>query len=181
MCAQIILLHGASSSGKTTLARAVQASVELPFWHISVDHLRDSGILPMDRFRKGDFDWSRYRDDIFDGFHAAVSAFADAGNNLIVEHILDGPGWAETVVRGLRMHDVFFVGLQCDLQSLKEREARRGDRPTGSAARDFATIHNNRRYDLELDGTVAAEENAQTLLAVWRSGRRKSEFSGSTA
>ena len=29
----------------------------------------------------------------FDGFHRSVAAFADAGNNLILEHILDTPGW----------------------------------------------------------------------------------------
>lgn len=47
----IIFLHGASSSGKSTIARSLQAKIEKPFWHISIDHLRDSGVLPSARFQ----------------------------------------------------------------------------------------------------------------------------------
>ena len=47
--AQIIFLHGASSSGKSTIAKALQACIEKPFWHISIDHLRDAGVLPTER------------------------------------------------------------------------------------------------------------------------------------
>ena len=93
--AGIIFLHGASSSGKSTLARAVQAKISEPFWHYSIDHLRDAGIVPMDRFKRGDFHWRDFRDTFFEGFHSSVAAFADAGNNVIVEHILDGAGWLD--------------------------------------------------------------------------------------
>lgn len=44
---QIIFFHGASSRGKSTLARELQAKIEKPFWHISIDHLRDAGVLPL--------------------------------------------------------------------------------------------------------------------------------------
>jgi chloramphenicol 3-O-phosphotransferase len=47
--AQIIFLHGASSSGKSTIAKALQARIEKPFWHISIDHLSDAGVLPTER------------------------------------------------------------------------------------------------------------------------------------
>jgi chloramphenicol 3-O phosphotransferase len=65
---RIILLNGASSSGKSSIARAVQAKIEGPFWHISIDHLRDAGVLPMDRFRSGEFKWSGAREAFFNGF-----------------------------------------------------------------------------------------------------------------
>ena len=55
----IIFLHGASSSGKSTLARAVQAKIDEPFWHYSIDHLRDSGIVPMARIRARRFSLER--------------------------------------------------------------------------------------------------------------------------
>lgn len=175
---QIIFLHGASSSGKSTLARAVQARVEKPFWHISIDHLRDSGVLPLARFKAGDFAWRDSRAPFFDGFHASLAAYAAAGNNLILEHILDTQGWAETLQRLFAPFDVFFVALHCPLPELEAREAARGDRPIGSAAQDFATIHQGRRYDLELHSAAGVQANAETLLAAWRGGRRVSEFSG---
>lgn len=115
--AQIIFLHGASSSGKSTIAKALQARIEKPFWHISIDHLRDAGVLPTERFRSGDFRWADVRAAFFDGFHGSLKAYADAGNDLILEHILDGwmDGWLETLVGLLSGHDVFFVGVHCPL------------------------------------------------------------------
>lgn len=44
--ADIIFLHGAASSGKSTIARALQKRIEKPFWHISIDHLRDAWRAP---------------------------------------------------------------------------------------------------------------------------------------
>lgn len=154
MSGQIIFLHGASSSGKSTLARALQAAAPVPFWHISIDHLRDSGVWPLERVRQGDFEWSAMRDTVFAGFHGSVAAYAEARNNVILEHILDTPGWAEDLQRRFVAFDVMFVGVHCPLDILEAREIARGDRRIGSAAEDFATIHKGQRYDLEVDGTA---------------------------
>lgn len=150
--AHIIFLHGASSSGKSVISRELQRVAEFPFWHVSIDHLRDSGMLPMGRYRSGEFDWQADRAAIFLGFHFAVKGLADAGNNLILEHILDTPGWAGTLRQSLAGHDVLFVGVHCPLDVLVVREAARQDRPAGSAARDFQNVHGNRIYDLEVNG-----------------------------
>lgn len=180
--AQIIFLHGASSSGKSTIAKLLQAEIEKPFWHISIDHLRDSGIVPMNRFRRKDFSWSEARSAFFDGFHASLSAYTDAGNNLILEHILDREKWLEMLIKRFAKHDVFFVGVHCPLQLLIEREAARGDRPLGSAREDFETIHLRKIYDLELDSTDGPRTNVAKLLKAWRLGHRSSSFSiGQTA
>ncbi|MCV6593337.1 MAG: chloramphenicol phosphotransferase CPT family protein [Silicimonas sp.] len=45
--AQVLFLHGASSAGKSTIAKALQAELAAPFWHLSIDHLRDAGVVPM--------------------------------------------------------------------------------------------------------------------------------------
>lgn len=177
MAAHIIFLHGASSSGKSTIARALQARIEKPFLNISIDHLRESGALPLERFRNGDFAWSDMRAAFFDGFHRSLAAYADAGNNLVLEHILDTEGWMESLQRLLRGHDVFFVAVHCPLPLLMSREAERGDRAPGSAQRDFGTIHAGRRYDLELNSEDGPHANAELLLEAWRSGRRSSDFS----
>lgn len=174
--ANVIFLHGASSSGKSTIARALQARIEAPFWHISIDHLRDGGVLPTERFRNGDFAWADARRAFFDGFHASLAAYADAGNNLILEHILDTEGWLERLRELLQRHDVLFVAVHCPLDVLVEREKRRGDRPVGSAKRDFETVHANKFYDLELDTGDGVEANVDRILAAWRSAERSSSF-----
>lgn len=177
--AQIIFLHGASSSGKSTLARALQARLEKPFWHISIDHLRDSGIVPMDRFRAGDFRWADARDAFFAGFHASLAAYADAGNDLILEHILEREGWLDMLVAQFARHDVLFVALHCPVDILEAREAARGDRPIGSARQDFKTIHVGKRYDIELNATEPPDVNVECILAAWRLERRCSSFQSS--
>jgi chloramphenicol 3-O phosphotransferase len=173
---KIILLNGASSSGKSTLARALQATIDEPFWHISIDHLRDAGVLPLNRIRSGEFDWKSMREAFFEGFHLSLPAYASAGNSLIVEHIIETQGWMARLVQLLMPYDVFFVAVHCNLTELERREALRGDRPRGSAHRDFETIHRYARYDLEIDGTDSCDLNVERLIAAWRARPSASTF-----
>jgi chloramphenicol 3-O phosphotransferase len=170
--AKVIILHGPSSSGKTTLARALQSKIELPFWHISIDHLRDSGVLPSARIKSGEFAWRGMRAAFFEGFHRSLRAYAEAGNNLIVEHIFDTPGWIEQVATLLTPFDVFFVGLHTPLPELIRRESTRGDRGTGDAERDFHSVHQGLSYDFEVHSDRSLHANVEDLLAAWRQRKR---------
>lgn len=178
MAGRIIFIHGPSSSGKSTLGKALQQAIEAPFWRWSIDHLRDAKVLPSDRIRAGEFLWSEMRAPFFDGFHRSVAAFAEAGNDLILEHILDTPGWADELKARLAPFDVLFVGVHCDPAELRRREIARGDRPLGSAEKDFETVHVGRVYDIEVDGRSSVAENVRAVLERWRSGERRSEFAG---
>ena len=65
--AQIVYLNGPSSSGKTTLAKAIQDSLDNPFLHISFDKM--IGLMPQKMNNwTGDsaplgFSWERDYDD----------------------------------------------------------------------------------------------------------------------
>ncbi len=172
----IIFLHGASSSGKSTIAKRLQAMIEKPFWHISIDHLRDAGVLPVTRFKSGEFNWKEAKKSFFDGFHASLAAYANAGNNLILEHILDKEGWLAELQQLLSGHDIYFVGVHCPLAMLITREAARGDRPIGSAKADFETIHRGKVYDLEVLSENGVDQNIDMILKGWRSASRVSNF-----
>lgn len=174
--ASIIFLHGASSSGKSSVARALQDRIDLPFWHVSIDHLRDSGVLPLARIKAGEFNWKLMRKPFFDSFHASLAAYALAGNNLIVEHILDTPGWQAELAALFAPFDLLFVAVHCPVDVLRQRELERGDRPVGSAEQDFHTIHVGRRYDLELQSLDGVEANVDRVLASWRAERGPSRF-----
>ncbi|MDX1352725.1 MAG: hypothetical protein R3254_06910, partial [Thiomicrorhabdus sp.] len=117
--ARIILLNGASSSGKSTLAKQLQKDSCEPFWHWSFDHLRDQTILPMERFRSNEFSWEVQREAIFDGFHRSIAAFASSGNNLIIEHIIENRIWHLQLQELLKPFNLLFVGLHCPLDTLK--------------------------------------------------------------
>ena len=173
---KMILLNGASSSGKSSLARAVQARIDQPFWHISIDHLRDSGVLPSARIKAGEFDWRAMREPFFIGFEQSLLAYLQAGNNLIVEHIMESEAWLHRLVGILSGQDVFFVGVHCDLDELERREIARGDRPHGDARRDFHRIHSYCRYDLEVDGLRPVDENADRVITAWHRRSTPSAF-----
>lgn len=172
----IIFLHGPSSSGKSTLARAVQAKSDTFLYHYSIDHLRDSGVVPMARIKRGEFQWREHRAAFFEGYHRSVAAFADAGNSVLVEHILDTPGWLERLQELLAPHRVLFVGLHLALDELNRREAARGDREMGSAEADFHSIHKGMRYDLGLDTASDLALNVDRVLAAWADPPARSAF-----
>jgi chloramphenicol 3-O phosphotransferase len=168
MTGKIIFINGASSAGKSTLCQALQARLPEPFWHISIDHLRAAGLLPTARIASGEFDWHAMRPAFFEGFHRCLPALAQAGNHLLVEHIIETPQWRDRLLELLAPFDVFFVGLHCPLPLLEQRELQRGDRRIGEARADFATIHALVEYDLELDSSADVGQNAEFLIDAWR-------------
>jgi chloramphenicol 3-O phosphotransferase len=173
---KIILIHGASSSGKTTLARALQQRLDEPFWHFSIDHLREAGALPLERIRAGDFDWPKLRPSFFEGFHRCLPVLAEAGNNLIVEHIVETEAWMTRLVGLLARFDVFFVSLRCSLPELERREMERRDRRIGEALNDFRSIPEFAAYDLELNSTESIESRVEELVSAWMARRRPTAF-----
>jgi chloramphenicol 3-O phosphotransferase len=71
------------------------------------------------------------RPQFFAGFHRRLPAFAAAGNDLIVEHVIESPAWRHDLAVLLANLDVFLVGVHCDLDELDRRERVRGDRRRG--------------------------------------------------
>ena len=174
---RIILLNGASSAGKSTLARALQAQVDTPFWHWSIDHWLAAGVLPRERMDAGEFDWAAMRPAFFDGFHRSLPALASAGNDLIVEHIVETAAWMRRLVELLAPHDVFYVGVRCPLPELERREQARGDRRAGSAREDDASTHAFGEYDVEVICTgTPPEQLAADVLRAWRARRAPGAF-----
>lgn len=158
---RIIFLHGASSSGKSTLAQAIRAASPDPWMHLSFDTFRDSGALMPASYS----DWASNRDAVFAALHQSFQAFADAGLDLVIEHILDTQGWHADLQQRFTGHDLLFVGLHTPADILDVRENARTNRARGSARQDATRIHAGLKYDLELDGTASPQSNAKQVLA----------------
>ena len=173
---KVILLNGASSAGKSTLARSLQQQLPERFLHWSFDHLRVSKALPMARIQNGELDWASMRPAVFEGFHRCLPALAQAGNNLIVDHIIEQEHWLTDLVRLLAPFDVFFVGVHCPLPELERRERHRGDRRIGEARTDFHAVHRFTEYDLDIDATQPTEGNVARLITAWQTRSRPTAF-----
>jgi chloramphenicol 3-O phosphotransferase len=168
---RIIFLHGASSSGKSTLAKELQGVLGEPFLHVSSDHLVAAGLLPERREEGGLFDWwHQMRPRFFDGFHRCLPALAEAGNDLIVDHIIEFASWRSDLAQVLAGLDVYLVGVHCDLDEIDRRERERGDRRIGEGRAHVTIdgIHTFGPYDLEVDTTAAVSTAlAEAIMQAW--------------
>jgi chloramphenicol 3-O phosphotransferase len=170
--AAIALINGASSSGKSTLAKAFQTLADKPFLRFSLDFIMYGGeVLPARRDSAGPFSWASMRPMLFDGYYRCLAALASAGNNLVVDHIIETQDQLDRLVYLLTPFDVFYVGLHCSLPELERRERQRGDRSRGDARRDHELVNHFGPYDLELDATLSADINAASLIAAWKARR----------
>jgi len=176
MPGKIILINGASSSGKSTLAQALQKQLPLPFWHYSIDHLIAAKVLPGARIDSGEFAWPTLRPAFFEGFHRSIPALAAAGNNLIVEHIVETQAWMDRLLNLLADLDVFFVGVHCPVEELERRERRRGNRRIGEARADFEVTHTFGSYDFECSSVEEVGLVAPRVTAAWVARARPSAF-----
>lgn len=171
---KIIVINGPSSSGKTTLALALQKQFDIPFIRFSFDLFLDHNAFPMEQIRKGMFSWDSMRPAVFAGLHQCLPALATAGNNIIFDHIIETKMWLHNLISLVSGLDVFFVGLHCSLPELERREMQRGDRRTGEARQDFESVHSITSYDLELNSENALDENVAFLIRAWKVRKRPS-------
>lgn len=159
MSGRLILVHGASSAGKSTLCRAAQRVLPAPFLYHSPDlYFRDA--LPPG--------WRDLRDGFFAAFHRTYRVFSEQGVDVISDYIIESPEAFAELTSELEGIDVFWVGLHTPLEMLEQRERARGDRPVGDARRDLETVHTFRAYDLDLDGTQPPDVNAHLLAESWQ-------------
>jgi chloramphenicol 3-O phosphotransferase len=132
----------------------------------------DGGAIPPVRPGVQAFDWVHVmRPRFFDGFHRSIRAMADAGNDLIVDHIIEYPSWREQLAGLLAGLDVFLVGVHCDAAELSRRELARGDRRPGEALEhvEVDRIHDFVAYDVSVDTTEGVDDAlVARIVSAWR-------------
>ena len=174
--ARVVLLNGAGSAGKSSIARALQAIAGRPLLHVQMDAFFDM-LPPAYRDHPDTFAFEAGEADgrpsvairagpvgarLMRGMRRSVAALAAAGNDLVVDDVMLGDEMAdyETLLAGFR---VFKVGVFAPLAVLEDRERARGDRLIGLSRWQVDRVHAGRRYDLEIDSSAltAAECAAQ--------------------
>lgn len=165
MKGKIIFLNGASSTGKTTLARALQAKLDEVYYHLSVD-----GFINMIDEKKLESNFLARIQEAMSAMHHSVKLFSDRGLNVIVDHVLlDTPELSFATLECVELlHDnpVLFVRVDCDLEELERREKERGDREPGQAREQLSHMHGHQTYDLQIN--TARQTTDQCVQAIVR-------------
>jgi len=104
---------------------------------------------------------------VLHGFHRSIAAFAAAGLDLVVEHVIEQASWAEQLRDALRPFDVFWVGVRVPLNVLEDRERVRGDRSLGEASEHFGT-HDHCVYDMEIENVGSPIAVAEQVVRFWK-------------
>src|SRR4051812_25397225 len=97
----IIILNGASSSGKSSILAELQRTLEGPFLNAGIDKF--IFMLPSRYLNRPLWDDVLGKADaagdqghlLFSGMHHALAAMARQGNHLLVDHVLVEPRWVE--------------------------------------------------------------------------------------
>jgi chloramphenicol 3-O phosphotransferase len=173
---KIIFLNGTSSSGKTTLLRGLQDALEAPYLELGLDKF--IWMLPKRYFDQPLWDEvlgqanqaGELGHQLVYAMQRAIQSAANAGLNVLADHVLVEPIWASDCAALFCDLDAYLIGVRCDLAILEQREQNRRDRTLGQARKQFDRVHAHGVYDFEVDtGQFTPQENVQQVLDYLRS------------
>ncbi len=153
----IVLLNGTSSSGKTSVVRALQEVLDEPFLEAGIDkflwmlpgrylnrHLWDDVLgLAVQARRVGE--------SLISGMHHAIAVLSRAGNNVVADHVLVEPRWLQECAALFNDLPAYLIAVRCPLVVLEQREQARTNRTPGQARAQYHRVHAHGIYDLEVD------------------------------
>ena len=179
----IILLNGASSSGKTTLLHAIQDLLPEPYLDAGIDQF--IWMLPKRYLERPLWDDVLGRaieagetgHRLFAAMHQAIETLSLQGWNVVADHVLVEPAWVADCARRFAPLPAWLVAVRCPLDVLEERERSRRNRTLGQARAQFERVHAACVYDLELDTSLLTPaECAQQVQQLIHSGRNPTAF-----
>jgi chloramphenicol 3-O phosphotransferase len=166
---KIILLSGPSSAGKSTLSKDLQAILDDPYWHVSLDMIWF--MLPPQR--PGANWYPEMAAHHVQGFSRIVAALTALGVNVIAETgFLDRPALMD-FVNDVPDREIVFVGVFCALDEIERREGGRDDRDVGYSRVHYDRVHSHSDYDIRVDTSALTPEQAAAQVKAalaWLSG-----------
>jgi len=183
----VIFLNGSSSAGKTTLAIMLQQLLAEPYQHIALDQFRDgmpgrfrglnspggspgsSGLNIVPQEKDGELlthiRFGEHGEQVLRGMRRAIAAFAQAGNNVIVDDLLFQPHYLDDYAIALANIPAWLIGVRCGLDIVNERESQRTGRFPGTATSHFHEVHAHEAvYDLEVDTSEASPKYCAEMI-----------------
>jgi chloramphenicol 3-O phosphotransferase len=156
-----IILHGTTSAGKSSLAKALQATSSTPVFHISMDAF-------VEMSRRRDMRSEAEIDQAFRlhcrNFQSTLRHVADSHFDIVLDLVLRDEAEFATCLQVLASRPTFVIGVWSPLDVLEERERIRGDRGFGMARSQFGHSAYDREYAMKLDtSTVIPEEGARII------------------
>jgi chloramphenicol 3-O phosphotransferase len=184
MTATCIVLNGTSCSGKSSIAMLLQEFWPRPLQVSGIDTFlasQSARFFASDGRVVAGFSWIPVTVDGQPAFdvvpgplglgmirasHAYWAACAAAGLDQVIDDVWLVPGQPAGLQGALSAANTLWVGVHCPLAIAEQRERERGDRTVGTVRGQHARVHTFRKYDVDVDTSVAApRECAEAILA----------------
>ena len=141
-----VVLNGASSSGKSTIAAAIRARWRRPLQISGIDTFlvcQAESFFGLDGRTAPGFSWvatvvagvpaftiepGPLGPGLVRAAHAYWRACADAGIHQVIDDVWLQPDWAQDLQKALAGVPVVWVGVRCPIHVIEQRERDRGDR-----------------------------------------------------
>jgi chloramphenicol 3-O phosphotransferase len=185
MTATCIVLNGTSCSGKSSIAAALQELWPGPLQVTGLDTFlasQSQRFFVIGGRGAAGFSWVPVTVDGQPAFdvvpgplglamitasHAYWAACAGAGLDQVIDDVWLVPGQPAGLHDALPAANILWVGVYCPLVIAEQRERDRGDRIVGTVRGQHALVHTFRKYDVDVDTSVAtSRECAEAILAV---------------
>lgn len=185
---KIIILNGPSSSGKTSIARAIQANANEPYMHLGIDTITnmvpyqyggfgkkaDNGFYSFNKSLKEgnqiiDIKTTAKGEKMFGLLPDFAALIANQGINLVIDEVIfKHETRFEEYKSKLKKHQIFTVGIFCNLEDLIKREESRGDRDIGLSRAQIDIVHEGKKYDMKIysDDMTSLQASKKILEAL---------------
>ncbi len=180
----LIVLNGTSSSGKTSIARALQEQWPKPLLYLALDTA--IGMMPVQYTGAGTMSSEGYAliprvdddgnkvVDYLAGSHGktlnlhlglfAATLCAD-GYHVVLDHVIVDDETMADLAAHTAAETVYLVAVLCDRNIAEMRERVRGDRMVGLVTGQIAKVHSGLRdYDLSVDSSRSTSTDLATSI-----------------
>jgi chloramphenicol 3-O phosphotransferase len=156
-----IVLHGTTSAGKSSLAKALQDNSEMPVFHISMD-----AFVEMSRRcdMRSESELNQALKLHYQNLQSTLRRVAKSHFDIVLDLVLRDEAEFAACLDALAPRPTFVIGVRSPLDVLEERERTRDDRTNGMATSQFGHSAYERAYSMRLDtSSVTPEEGARVI------------------
>jgi chloramphenicol 3-O phosphotransferase len=166
---EAIVLHGPTSSGKSSLAKALQANAAIPAFHISLDAF-------VTMANRSDMRSDEERDLAYhvhcENLRSTLARVVATDFEIILDLVLRDTAEFDACLRVLSSRPTCVVRVWAPLSVLEVRERTRVDRGVGMAREQFEHPAYKRTYDFEVDTAACTPAEGAAAIRRFMATRR---------
>lgn len=156
-----IVLHGTTSAGKSSLAKALQDNAEAPVFHVSMDAFVQMS-RRQDMRSEAELDQALVLHQI--NLCSTLRRLAAGHFDVVLDLVLRDDAKFAACLEALSSRPTFVIGVHCPLEILEVRERNRGDRASGLARSQFGHPAYEREYSMKLDTSIITPEEGAKII-----------------